>query len=154
MDGLLGRGALEDVAAGDEDVDTGLYKLWSCLTLHATINLDEGLAATLGNELSKLTDFLEGVLDEGLTAESGIDAHQKYHFNVAYNVLEHRDGRGGIQSDASLHAGIMNLLYRAVQVVTGVEVNVHHHGAEFGRLLDIALRLHYHVVHVEGFLAE
>ena len=52
MDGLLGRGTLEDVAAGDENVDTGLYELWSCLTLHATINLDEGLAAALGNELT------------------------------------------------------------------------------------------------------
>ena len=48
----------------------------------------------------------------------------------------------------------MDLLYRTVQVVASLQVDVHHHGAQLGGLLDISLGLHDHVVYVERLLAQ
>ena len=45
----------------------------------------------------------------------------------------------------------MNLLYRPMQVGTSLIVDIHHHGSQFGGLLDIAFRFHNHEVYVQRF---
>ena len=46
----------------------------------------------------------------------------------------------------------MDLMNRTMQMDGGFEMHIHHHSTQFGRLLDITLRLLNHVVHIERFL--
>ena len=47
----------------------------------------------------------------------------------------------------------MYFLDGAVQMCAGLVVYIHHHRTQSGGLLNVALRLHNHEVHVEWFLA-
>ena len=100
--------------------------------------------------MAQALHLVDGVLDECLSAESGVDAHQQHHIHILDDILKHTHGRRGIERHACLHAGIVYLLYRAVQVGACLIVHVHHHRTEFGGLLDILLGVHYHEMHVES----
>ena len=153
MDDLLGIGGTEDVAAADENVDAGSYEARRGLLLYAAVDFDEGVAAAVGDELSEAAYLWYGVLDELLSAEAWIDAHEQHHVDIADDVFERGDGRRGVQRDASLHAGGMDFLNGSVQVERGFLMYVHHHGAESCRLLYVALWTFNHEVNVERLLA-
>lgn len=151
VDGLLRMGAAKDVAASHQDVGTSLDKTGSRLAVDTTVNLDERMGTAATDEVAQLVHLLDGVLDEHLTAKAWIDTHEQHHIDVANDVFQQGDRTGGVERHTSLHACSMDLLNGTVQMGTGLYVDVHHHGTQTSRLLDVVLRMDDHVVDVEQF---
>ena len=59
-------------------------------------------------------NMVDGVFDEYLTAEAGVDAHQEYHINIIDDVFQYTDRGRGIQCDSGFHTGAVYLLNRSV----------------------------------------
>ena len=142
------------VAACHEHVGSCLHERGGGVGVDTAIDLDEGVAACALDEFFELFDFLDGVLDELLAAEAGVDGHEEYHVYVLDDVFKHVDGGVGIEGDACFHACLVYLLDGAVQVGAGFVVDVHHVGSEGFDLLGELAWVDYHEVHVEGFLAQ
>ena len=92
-DDLLRVGGTEDIGAADEHVDTRLYQARSRLALHATIHLYQRLTAFLVDHPTQALHLVDGILDELLSAEAGVDTHQQYHLHIADDILKHAHRR-------------------------------------------------------------
>ena len=88
VDCLLRVVALEDGVAGHKDVGTGLEEFGGILQVDAAVNLDEALRVLAIAEGTQLTHLAIGILDELLTAEAGVDAHEKHQVALLDDVLE------------------------------------------------------------------
>lgn len=150
MDGSIRVCALEYITSAYQHVYSGFHQSWSGFCLHAAIYLDECLTAALFDELAQTAYLLDGVLDEFLSAEAWVNAHQKYHVYIADDVFQHTYRGRRVEGNSCLHACCMNLLYGAVQMGAGLVVHIHHHGTELGSLLNVIFRVLYHKVDVEG----
>lgn len=111
------------------------------------------MAVGLLDELAKPTHFLNGVVNELLTAEARVDGHKEHHVKVLDDFFKHADGGVGVEGDSCFHASVVYLLDGAVEVGTGFVVYVHHVSSKCLNLWDELVRVNYHQVNVEGFLA-
>ena len=150
MDGSIRVCALEYITSAYQHVYSGFYQSWSSFCLHTAIYLNECLASALFDELAQTAYLLDGVLDEFLSAEAWVNAHQKHHVYIADDVFQHTYRGRRVEGNSCLHACCMNLLDGAVQMSAGLVVHVHHHGTELGSLLNVIFRVLYHKVDVEG----
>ena len=150
-DNLLRILGTKDVTTADEYIDTGCNETWGRLALHTAIHLNQRLTALFRNQPTQVLHLVDSVLNELLSAEPGVDAHQQDHLYIADNILQERHRRRGIQRNTGLHASIVNLLNGAMQMDRRLHVDVHHHGTKFGSLLNVTLGTVDHVVNVEGF---
>ena len=91
-DDLLRVGGTEDIGAADKHVDTRLYQARSRLALHAAIYLNQRLTAFLVNHPTQALHLVDGILDELLSAEAGIDTHEQHHVNITKDILQHTNG--------------------------------------------------------------
>ena len=143
---------LEDIAATDKHIDTRCHQSGGRLTLYPTIDFNQGLTAFFFNHPTQTLYLVNRVLDELLPSESRIHTHQQNHFHIADDIFKHGDWCRRIQGDASLHASIMNLLNRTMQMYRSLIMYIHHHSTKFCSLFDISLRALYHVMNVQWFL--
>ena len=79
---------IEHITAADEYVNTSCYEPWCRLALNATIHLNQRLATTLLDETAQTLHLLNSILDEFLSAESWIDAHQQHHFDITDDIFQ------------------------------------------------------------------
>ena len=147
-------GGLEHGATGYEHIGTGLDKTTACVHIDASIDLDEGFRTGRLNETTQLAHLLDGMLNELLSAKTGVHGHKEHHIDIANDVNEHAHGCGGVEGDTGLHACLVYLVDDTVEVGTGFVVHIHHHGTQGLDLRDKLLGLHDHEVYVEGLLAQ
>ena len=88
MNDLLWRGAMEYIASCHQYVHTGLNQSWGRLVLYAAIHLYQCLRTALVYEFTQSLCLLNGVLYELLSTETGIDAHQQHHIDVADDIFQ------------------------------------------------------------------
>ena len=93
------------------------------------------------------------MLDEFLTAKTWVHRHEKHHVNILDDVFEHVDGGMRIERHTSLHASIVYLLDRAMQMGTCFVMRVHHVSAKGFDLLSELARVNNHQVDIKRFLA-
>src|SRR5690606_14074192 len=114
---------------------------------NAAIDLDVDVAA--GDQPADLANLAEAVVDEGLAAEAGVHAHDEDEVDVVDDVLEHRDGRGGIDGDAGALALGADRLQRPVQVRPCLGVDGDDVGAGAREGSDVGIDRGDHQVAVE-----
>ena len=107
--------------------------------------------AAPGEEGAQLADFLQGMRNERLPAEAGIDAHEQDDVEVLEDVLQGVDGRMGIEGNACLHACRLDLLDGAVQMGGRLSVDGKDVGTRAGECLNVAFGLDNHQMDVQGF---
>lgn len=154
MDGGYWVGGTEYVAAADKDICSGADEAWGRFVLHATVYLDEGVRLALVDELAQTLRLVDGLLDELLTSEARVDAHQEDEVDIADNILEHAHRCSRIKGHSGLHAGIVYFLHCAVEVGARLVVDSHEHGSSLGRSADVTFGLNDHVVHIKRFLTD
>ena len=66
----------------------------------ATIDLQTCITACIIEHLASLADFIGDRVDVGLSAITGVDAHQQHEVGAVQDMLNGGDGGGGIEADA------------------------------------------------------
>ncbi len=142
-------GLLEDRRAGDEDVDAAARSLGDVVGLDAAIDLDVDVVAVAIDFHSERGGFLEHLGDEGLAAEARVHRHEEHLVDVGEHVTHVIDGRGRVEHHAGALARVLDLLHHAMKVHAGFRVDTDDVGAGFREVVDVAIGLHDHEVHVE-----
>ena len=93
--------------------------------------------------------FVEAVRNERLPTEARVDRHHEHEVHVRCDRLERGRGRPRVDHHASLCTELANERDRAIQMPDGFDVDGHHAGARGDELLDVAIRVLDHQVHVE-----
>jgi hypothetical protein len=126
IDGLLvgldSAGLLEDGTSSNEHVNTGLADLLDVVNLHTAVDLETAVNAGIIDELASLAGLIEGGGDEGLSTETGVDAHEKDDVELVKDELGVVEGGGGVEDEAGLAAAVLDELEGAVDVVGGLGV--------------------------------
>ena len=102
--------------------------------------------------MAQHVDFFELRLDELLAAEARIDRHDEDHVEVLQELFDHREARAGIQCDAGLAAGSLDLLHDAVAVLGCLDVERDDVRAGLSEGLDLRLGMLDHQVDIEDAL--
>jgi hypothetical protein len=152
VNGGLGIVAFEDGIAGNKDIGTGLEKEVGVLEVDTAIDLNEAVGVLAIAEFSELTHLVVGILDELLSAEAWIDAHEEHEVALLDDILEQADGRRGVEDHSPLHAGVVDGVKNAVEVCAGFIMDGEDIGASLLEIVHIAAGVHNHQVYVEGFL--
>jgi nicotinate-nucleotide--dimethylbenzimidazole phosphoribosyltransferase len=149
---LLARLAGLDIALCT-GAGTGLDAALRCLDVDAAIDLEIDRLAECVDRLAQGGDLGELALDEGLSAEPGIDAHHQNEVEIAQHMLDGGKRRRRIEHRARLPSEALDELDRAMDVRTGLGVKGDHVGAgiDIGRHQRIDRRDHQ--VDVEGLPA-
>ena len=90
------------------------------------------------------------MFNEGLSAKPRINRHYKHHINIANDIRKKADRSRWVKCNATLHAGLMNLINRTMEMGAGFVVNRHHVSAQRSNLLDITFGVNNHQMNVEG----
>ena len=83
-----------------------------------------------------------------LSAETWVNTHEQHHVNHINHIFQHAYGSRRIKRDTRFHPRGMNLLNSAMQMRTGFIMHIHHHCLQASNLLNIALGLHNHEMHI------
>lgn len=103
-------------------------------------------------EVSHAPCLFNGMFNELLAAESGIDGHEHDQIEIADNFFEHCHRSVRIEGDTGHHAFFLDLPDCSVQVGAGFVVHVHYFSTECLYFLDEFFRLYNHKMYVERFL--
>ena len=79
MDGFFWVAGMENGAACYEDIGAGFTEAAAIVDCDAAIDLDEGVEAPVVDHTAEVTDLLEGVGDEFLTAEARVNEIGRAH---------------------------------------------------------------------------
>ena len=145
-------GLVEHAGAAHNRVGASFDHLPGIAAFDAAIHFDPGIEATLIAHAAQITDLLNLVLNEALTAEAWVDAHDQHQIAQLEAVLEGVQGGAGVQHRTRHFAEVLDLGQVAVQVRAGLNLNRNDVGAGFGEVRDVLLRLNNHQVNVQGLL--
>ena len=144
----VGRAILEHRGAGDESVGAGARRLGRDLRRDAAVDLDiDRAAARHGAQVAHL---VEGVGNEFLAAEAGIDRHDEDEIDDVDHVLDRALVRAGVHGYAGFFAERADCLQRAVNMRAGFHVHGDGVGAGLGESFQIGIAGRDHQMHVEG----
>ena len=93
--------------------------------------------------------LVEGLGDELLPAEAGVDAHQQHHVELVHDVVHPVERGGRVEHQAGLTAGVADQPERAVDVLGGLGVEGDDVGAGLGEVGHDAIDRLHHQVHVD-----
>ena len=105
------------------------------------------MAFAQGGELG---EFGIGALDERLATESGVYAHEHDDIDVFDDVLEHADGRRGVEDDAGLDAAVVQMGDEPMRVARGLDVEGDEVGAGIDEPVRMVVRVLDHEMDVQG----
>jgi hypothetical protein len=112
-------------------------------------DLERDVEPALVDPAPQRLDLAQHARDELLAAEAGVHRHHEHLVDVAEHRLDARRGRRRVQHHARARARLADLVDRAVQVRTRLDVDADRGCARAGEVLHIALGLDDHQVHVE-----
>ena len=154
IDGLLVRldsaGLLKDGTSSNEHINTGLADLLDVVNLDAAIDLETAVDASVIDHLASLAGLLKSGGDEGLSTETGVDAHEEDDVELVQNELGVVQGGGGVEDEAGLAATVLDELEGAVDVVGGLGVEGDVGGAGVDEVGDGGVNGADHEVDVDG----
>src|ERR1700722_13755069 len=149
IDHRLVIGAAEDGTAGDESVGAGGRDTLDILHLDAAVDLQADVAPAGLDEGPGALDLAQRGLDETLSAEARVDAHDEHQVDLVNHVLERLEGAGRVEGEARLAARRPDQLQRTVDVERGLRVEADEVGAGGGEALDQGVHRGHHQVHVK-----
>ena len=154
IDGLLvgldGAGLLEDGTSSNEHINTGLADLLDVVDLDTAIDLETAVDASVIDYLASLAGLVKSAGDEGLSTETGVDAHEEDDVELVQNELGDVQGGGGVEDEAGLAATVLDELEGAVDVVGGLGVEGDVGGAGVDEVGDGGVNGADHEVDVDG----
>lgn len=143
----------EDGTAGDEEGRTGVFDGLDGLGIDAAIDFDDSRRiAGLFQERLGLADLIDGIGNELLAAEAGVDAHDEDHVQLPGQAGQSRYGGRRVEGDAAFHAGFVDLLQDPVEMGAGFLMNRDVLDASSGQAVDVGFRMFYHEMGIEGQL--
>ncbi len=142
----------EDGRAGDDHVATGARDLGDVVDLDAAVDLDVDVEAAFAQLAAQIADLGQHAGDERLPAEARVHRHDQDLRDVAEHVAHVIDGRGRIERHRRALAGGADLLQHAVQVAARLDVHADEVGARAREVVDVAIGIFDHEVHVERLL--
>src|SRR5690606_18881759 len=89
-------------------------------------------------------------LDKFLPAKSWIDRHYQDHVDKRADLTYTLDGRGGVEGHTCFAFQFHNVLHGAVQMKTGLHVDVSNIGPRLDKRCDVAVWVGDHHMHVQG----
>src|SRR6185437_10930474 len=98
---------------------------------------------------AEVTDLLEGMWNELLAAETGVDAHDEYGVEVMQDIAQQFDGGTGVKGNTGLHSERFDLLDVAVQVCAGFQMDGEPVRACLSKVFGVAFRFEDHEVDVK-----
>lgn len=141
----------EDGTAGDEEGRTGVFDGLDGLGIDAAINFDDSRRiAGLFQERLGLADLIDGIGNELLAAEAGIDTHDEDHVQLPGQAGQSRYGGRRVEGDAAFHAGFVDLLQDPVEMGAGFLMDRDVLDAGSSQAVDVGFRMFYHEMGIEG----
>ena len=137
-------------AAGDHHVHARLGDLPDVVDLDAAVDLQAAVQAVVVDELARLPRLVEGRGNEGLPAESRIDAHEQDDVELVLDKVGVFQRGGGVEHESRLAPAVLDELEAAIDVVgrLGVEGDVGCAGVY--EVVDGGVNGGHHEVHVDG----
>ncbi len=142
---------MKDRRAGDNGVRPGVANLPGILTGQPAIDFDHRIKPALLAQNAQSADLRQHFGQETLPAKSGIDGHDQHHAAQRQYVFDLRQRGGRVQHDAGELAEIVDPRQGAVQMDRRAGLAMHQQmvGAGGGEILEIALGLDHHQMHIE-----
>ena len=148
-------GLAEDGGAGDEGVRAGGGGLGDVggfdAAVHFQCDTPSALRFVCVEQGAGLAQLGEGVRDEVLAAEAGVDRHQQYHVEAVEHVFQNGHGGGGVEHQPGLAAAFADEGEAAVGVAAGFGVEGDDVRARVGEGGDEAVHRFDHQVHVHRY---
>src|SRR5258708_21231329 len=110
MDGCFRVVRMEYGGAGHQDICTGFYKAGCVLRGDAAVDLDEGLESSVVDHATEVANFLEGMRNELLTTETGIDAHDQHQVDILHYIRQELSGGMRVKPPTGFHTQSFFLL--------------------------------------------
>src|SRR5439155_5422 len=104
-DGRAVVGRLEDCGARDENVGARGGCRGGVVRLDAPVHLDDEAGAGLAAQAACGGELLQGALDEGLPAPTGVDAHHQQEVDPIRERTDALEGRGRVERQPRTRAG-------------------------------------------------
>lgn len=143
----------EDGTAGDEEGRTGVFDGLDGLGIDAAIDFDDSRRiAGLFQERLGLADLIDGIGNELLAAEAGVDTHDEDHVQLPGQAGQSRYGGRRVEGDAAFHAGFVDLLQDPVEMGAGFLMDRDVLDAGSSQTVDVGFRMFYHEMGIEGQL--
>jgi hypothetical protein len=140
----------EDGVARNEKFGPRFDDIGDSLEIDAAVDFNAKIEFAFGAHADKCGDFVEGIWNEFLAAESGIDAHHEHVVNEVENFGKHFHGSSGIEDDAGLAAVGADEMKRAVKMDAGFLVNGNPVSTGIGEFGDEEIGILDHQVAIEG----
>lgn len=151
------RGKPEDGACGDEHIDPGRADGRRVGGRYAAVDLE---ALVVPQEWAYASCLVEDFGDEGLAAETWVDAHDEDEVEVFDEAEEAFDGGGGVDGEAGGRAEFADVfgefegLVGCVGGGHGFDVDGEVVGPGLDKGFEVVLRVHDHQVDIERDLGE
>jgi hypothetical protein len=139
---------LENVASGDTDVDAGRLQRSDILVVHAPVDLDEAGGVETVSQRLETADLLIDI-DELLSAEARVDAHDEHHVDVGQQVLDALGRSMRVQDDRRFDAEAADILRQAVRVLLLFDMKGDIARLQRGEEVDEEGVVLHHEVHIQ-----
>lgn len=154
VDGCVAVWLIEDRTASNEHVGTAVVEFGSIGCCYTAIHFDEGVSVLTVNHVAEALYLAIGVLNEFLSTEARVDAHEEHEVGFADDVFKEFYWSVRIEGDTGFHACIVNTLETAVEMGAGFVVHVHDFRTEGFHFVDKFVWLYNHEVDIKRFGAE
>lgn len=154
VDGCVAVWLIEDRTASNEHVGTAVVEFGCIGCCYAAVHFDDGVSVLTVDHVAESLHLAVGVLNEFLSTEAWVDAHEEHEVGFADDVFKEFYWCVRIEGDTGFHACIVDALETAVEVCAGFVVYVHDFGAEGFDFVDEFVGFYNHEVDVEWFGTE
>lgn len=139
----------EDGVASNEKFRASFHDVCDGFQVNSTIYFNTEIEFALDAHASECGNFVQGIGNEFLAAEAGIDAHDQDVVDEVEDFRESFDGGGGIEDNAGLAAVGSDEVKSAIEMDAGLLVNGDPVGAGFGKFGDEEIGILDHEVAVK-----
>mmetsp|Transcript_12155 Transcript_12155/g.25887 ORF Transcript_12155/g.25887 Transcript_12155/m.25887 type:complete len:282 (+) Transcript_12155:147-992(+) len=141
---------LQNGTSRHHHIHSGLGNLLDVIDLDTPIDLETAIQTVLVDELPCRAGLVEGSGNEGLSAESGVDAHEEDDVELVLDKLGILQGSGGVEDESGLASAVLDQLEGSVDVVGGLGVEGDVRGAGIDKVVDGGVDGADHEMHVDG----
>ena len=140
----------EDGGACHQDFRPRLDQRADVAHIHAAVHLDLRLEAAVLDDAAQAADLVEGSRDELLPAEAGVHGHHEHVVELGQDLVERRQGRGGVEGHPRPNAPLAQERDLALQVRHRFLVQRDPGRPRVHEGLQVPVRVLDHQVNVEG----
>src|SRR6185312_16483567 len=130
----------KDGVAGDKRVRAGAEHVANRVAPDAAVHLERGTALFFVEQQSRAPNLVDGIGDELLPAEPGVDRHDEQELELGHDLAYGRERRSGVERHARAAAQLANAGQLAVQVRRGFGVDRQAACAGRGEVVEIFFR--------------